>query len=206
MSAEATLGAEPCVHPMATIKDCQLGEWTEVGAYTSMTEVVFEDYSYIMNNADVIYAHIGRFCSIAAYTRLNPGNHPLHRAALHHFTYRSALFDMGKDDDEFFEGRRQRPVVLGPDVWIGHGVVVMPGVTIGAGAAVGSNSVVTKDVAPFTVVAGVPAKPIRQRFPDEVAQGLLDLAWWEWPHHRLRDALPDFRRLGAAEFVAKYRG
>jgi acetyltransferase-like isoleucine patch superfamily enzyme len=115
------------------------------------------------------------------------------------------MFDMGDDDASFFDARRERTVVLGHDVWIGHGAAVMPGVEIGTGAAVGSNAVVTRDVAPFTVVAGSPARPIRQRFPDEVAQGLLELAWWDWPHERIRAALPDFRMLDAAAFVARYR-
>ena len=98
--------------------------------------------------------------------RINPGNHPLWRAALHHFTYRSRSYDLHPEDDrEFFDWRRAHPVVLGDDVWIGHGAILLPGVKIGTGAVVGAGAVVTKDVPPFTIVAGVPAKTLRRRVP-----------------------------------------
>jgi carbonic anhydrase/acetyltransferase-like protein (isoleucine patch superfamily) len=96
--------------------------------------------------------------------------------------------------------------VLGHDVWIGHGAVVLPGVKIGIGAAIGAGAVVSKDVPPFAVVAGVPAKVIRFRFDENVRAGLLELAWWDWSRERLATALPDFRTLGAAQFIAKYGG
>ena len=200
------LGREPVVHPTASVRDSRLGKWTEVGARTKIAESVFGDYSYICEDGNVIYTDIGRFCSIAAGCRINPGNHPLHRAALHHFTYRAFQFDLGDDDDAFFDWRRGDAVTLGHDVWVGHGAVILPGVTVGTGAAIGAGAVVTKDVAPFTIVAGVPAKPIRRRFPEAVIEGLLKLAWWNWPRERLARALIDFRTLDAAAFVAKHRG
>jgi len=202
--APKKLSPEPAVHPAATLRDTRLGAWTEIGARVSVAETEVGDYSYICHDSDVIYCTIGRFCSIAAHTRINPGNHPLDRAALHHFTYRSAQFDMGEDDDAFFDWRRGSPVTIGDDVWIGHGAVVLPGVTIGTGAAIGAGAVVSRDVPPFTIVAGVPAKPIRERFPKDVQEGLLRIAWWNWPAEKLRSALPDLRELTAAQFVAKY--
>lgn len=197
----------PAIHPDAMVRDSVLGPWTRVGARCSLAEVQFGAYSYIVNDASAIYAEIGKFCSIAQAARINPGNHPLHKAALHHFTYRAVSYDVGPEDDaEFFEWRRSHKVTLGHDVWIGHGAVILPGVTIGTGAAVGAGAVVSKDIEPFTVAVGVAARPIRDRFPDKVKQGLMDLAWWDWEHERLREALADFRALGAAEFVEKYRG
>lgn len=198
------LSSEPTVHPSAEVRDSALGAWTDVGARTSLVESTLGDYSYIVNDADVIYSRIGKFCSIAAHTRINPGNHPLNRAALHHFTYRSQQFGLGEDDASFFDWRRHSPVMLGHDVWVGHGAVILPGVSIGHGAAIGAGAVVSKNVSPFTIVAGVPAKPIRTRFPDSVVKGLLHLQWWNWSEDRLREALPDFRQFDAAEFVLKY--
>lgn len=108
-----------------------------------------------------------------------------------------------EDDSEFFEWRRAHRCILGHDVWIGHGATVLPGVTIGTGAVVGAGAVVSKDVPPFTIVGGVPAKPIRERFPSAVRDGLLALAWWDWKHDRLTGALEDFRRHDARAFVEK---
>jgi len=163
------------------------------------------DYSYVVNDSSVIYAEIGKFCSIAAHTRLNPGNHPMWKAAMHHFSYRSVSYQLGEDDDqEFFEWRRSQRVTLGNDVWIGHGAVILPGISVGTGAAVGAGAVVNRDVAPFSVVSGFPAKLLRWRFEEPVREALLRIAWWDWPRQQLREALADFRKLKAEEFVEKY--
>lgn len=78
-----------------------------------------------------------------------------------------------------------RDITVGHDVWIGYEAVIMPGVTIGSGAIIATRAVVTHDVAPFTIVGGNPAKPIRQRFSDEVVADLLDIAWWDWPIEKI---------------------
>lgn len=198
------MSATPRVDPTATVRASVLGAYVAVGARTSVAESTLGDYSYVVNDAQIIYSTIGKFCSIAAQTRLNPGNHPLERAAMHHFTYRSAAYDFGEDDDTFFAWRRAHPVALGHDVWIGHGATVMPGVSIGTGAVVGAGAIVTRDVAPFAIVAGVPARPVRSRFEERTAARLLALAWWDWPHERLAAALPDFRALDAEAFLDRY--
>jgi hypothetical protein len=81
---------------------------------------------------------------------------------------------------------------------------VLPGRTIGIGAVIAAGAVVTKDVAPYAIVAGNPARVIRQRFPSAIADRLLQLAWWNWDHDKLRAALPDFRRLPIESFLAKH--
>lgn len=201
------LAPEPLIDPSATVRDCQLGRYTEIGARTEMSETRFGNYSYIVHDASAIYADIGKFCSIAAFVRINPGNHATWRASQHHFTYRSALygFDLG-DDAAFFDWRRSNAVRIGHDVWVGHGAVIMPGVSIGNGAVVGSSAVVTKDVAPYTIVVGVPARPIKRRFPEDLAARMDALAWWDWDHDTLGERLPDMRRLSAEAFVGKYSG
>ena len=97
-------------------------------------------------------------------------------------------------------------MIIGHDVWIGHGAIILPGRTIGNGAVIAAGAVVTKDVAPYTIVAGVAAKPVKLRFPEKLANALQELAWWDWEHETLRHALPDFRALGAEAFVEKYAG
>jgi phosphonate metabolism protein (transferase hexapeptide repeat family) len=200
-----TLSPAPLIHPTADVRDCVLGAYTEVGARTSLLEVSLADYSYVVNDSNIVYATIGKFCSIAAMTRINPGNHPMQRASQSHFTYRASAYFPGEADDAaFFDWRRSHHVDIGRDVWIGHGAIVLPGRRIGTGAVVAAGAVVTKDVAPYSVVAGNPARVIRQRFADGIAERLQALGWWDWSHDRLRAALPDFRTLPVEAFLEKF--
>jgi phosphonate metabolism protein (transferase hexapeptide repeat family) len=163
------------------------------------------DYSYVVNDSQITYTTIGKFCSIAAMTRINPGNHPMHRASQAHFTYRASAYFPGESDEaEFFEWRRGHHVHIGHDVWIGHGAIVLPGRNIGTGAVIAAGAIATKDVPAYTIVAGNPARPVKRRFPEEITDRLAALAWWDWDHETLRRALPDFRRLAVEDFLAKY--
>jgi phosphonate metabolism protein (transferase hexapeptide repeat family) len=200
-----TLSTTPLVHPSAEVRDCRLGAYCEVGARTQLLEVTLGDYSYIVNDSDAAYATIGKFCSIAAMTRINPGNHPMERASQSHFSYRaSAYFAGAADDMEFFAWRRSHRVTIGHDVWIGHGAIVLPGRSIGTGAVIAAGAVVTKDVPPYGIVAGNPARFIRPRFPDAIAARLQRLAWWDWSHERLAAAVPDFQKLSIDRFLEQY--
>ena len=200
-----TLSTTPLIHPTAEVRDSRLGAYTEVGARTRLLEVVLGDYSYIVNDGEVAYTTFGKFCSIAAMARINPGNHPMARATQSHITYRaSAYFPGERYEEEFFAWRRASPVVIGHDVWIGDGAIILPGRSVGTGAVVAAGAVVTKNVEPYAIVAGNPARVVRQRFSAAVARRLQHLAWWDWDRDRLRAALPDFRRLSAASFLEKY--
>lgn len=204
--AGKTLSIHPTVDPTAKLQETKLGAYCEVGARTILLDVEMGDYSYVVNDAQMTYTTIGKFCSIAAMTRINPGNHPMHRATQAHFTYRaSAYFPGESDDDEFFEWRKSHRVHIGHDVWIGHGTIVLPGRSIGTGAVVAAGAIVTKDVPAYTVVGGNPARPIKRRFSEDVADRLARLAWWDWDHDTLRAALPDFRKLAVEDFLEKYQ-
>ena len=199
------LGLEPVIDPTAKVSKATLGRYTEIGARTAFVESTLGDYSYVVNDANVIYTTIGKFCSIAAMTRINPGNHPMQRASQSHFSYRSsAYFDDAEDDAAFFDWRRAHAVTIGHDVWIGHGAIVLAGRSIGTGAVVAGGAVVTKDVPAYTIVAGNPARPIRRRFPEDIADRLQKLAWWDWEHQRLRKALNDFRNLSVEDFLDRH--
>src|SRR5579871_4716008 len=199
------LSTTPLIDPTAQLRDCSLGAYCEVGARTQLLEVELGDYSYIVNDGDVAYTVIGKFCSIAAMTRINPGNHPMQRASQSHFTYRaSAYFPGAADEAEFFAWRRSHQVRIGHDIWIGHGAIVLAGRTIGTGAVIAAGAVVTKDVPPYAIVAGNPARLIRPRFPQSIAERLQRLAWWDWSHERLHAALPDFRTLPIEGFLERY--
>ena len=203
--ATKVLSQRPLIHPTAEITDCKLGRYTEVGARTQLLEVELADYSYVVNDSDIAYATIGKFCSIAAMTRINPGNHPMHRASQSHFTYRASAYFLGEEDEQlFFAWRRAHRVAIGHDVWIGHGAIVLPGRRIGDGAVIAAGAVVTNEVPAYAIVAGNPARIIRPRFPHDVAERMRALAWWDWPHERLHAALPDFRSMSAEAFLARY--
>lgn len=201
------LGETPLIHETASVRDCTLGRYTEVGARTSLQASELGDYSYIVNDGEVDYTTIGKFTSIAAHVRINPGNHPMWRASQSHFTYRaSAYFADAEDEPDFFAWRKSHPVSIGHDVWIGHGAIILPGRAVGTGAIVAAGAVVTRDVAPYMIVAGVPAKPVRERFPEAIADRLMALRWWDWSHGTLRAALDDFRSLPIEAFLDTYEG
>ncbi|MDX8352544.1 DapH/DapD/GlmU-related protein [Cognatiyoonia sp. IB215182] len=199
------LSEAPTIHPEATVTDCELGVWTEVGKGTMMKEVQMGDYSYITQHCHVVWTTIGKFCSIANSARINPGNHPTWRATQHHSVYRAEAYGLGEDDHDFFQWRKDDWVTIGHDVWIGHGVTITAGVTVGDGAVIGAGAVLTKDVAPYTVVGGVPARFIKRRFSEDQANALRRIALWDWPREKYKSALPDVRSLSIDAFIEKYR-
>lgn len=128
---------------------------------------------------------IGRFCSIAPGVMIGAPEHPTDWLSSHLFAFDDTgpfqgipEFDQIRSRERF-EGHHQR-TAIGHDVWIGRNAVIRRGVTIGNGAIVAAGAVVTKDVPPFTIVAGVPARPLRQRFPAPLAERIQSLAWWNY--------------------------
>jgi phosphonate metabolism protein (transferase hexapeptide repeat family) len=197
----------PFIHPDCHVLNTNFGAYCEVGTGSRIINSTFDDYAYCDRHADIANTTVGKFSNIAAMTRIGPTDHPMANASLHHFLYRSSYYwDDVEDDDTFFAARALRRTVIGPDTWIGHGVIIKPDVTIGAGAVIASGAVVTKDVPPYMIVAGVPATPMRSRFSENVKDRLLNLAWWDWSHAALRTALPDFRSLPAEAFLEMYGG
>ncbi len=189
----------PCIRPGCSVRGSHLGRWTELMPGTKMVDSSLGDYSY---DSDIMSTDIGRFTSIAAATRINPGDHPMGRATQHHCTYRRAQYGFGADDAAFFAWRAEQRVRIGHDVWIGHGAIVMAGVEIGTGAVVGAGAVVTKDVAPYSIVVGTPAKPLRRRFDEATCAALLRIAWWDWDHDTLAARIDELN--DAQTFIRRY--
>lgn len=144
------------------------------------------NYSYVNRGAILFSGTIGRFCSIAHYSQIGAEQHPArHISTSPHLYGTNNLSGVDVVVDEF-----PSPPVIGSDVWIGSAAVVMQGVTVGHGAIIGAGAVVTRNVAPFSIVGGVPAEVIGQRFTADVVDQLLDMAWWDWPVERLTELGP----------------
>lgn len=167
----------------------------EVGDFTIYNDFVHDPRDFQKNN--VLYHYpvngdrlvIGKFCSIACGARflMNSANHALSSLSTYVFPIFYEEWDHGMPVTEAWDHRGD--IVIGNDVWIGYEAVILSGVTIGDGAIVAARSVVTKDVLPYTIVGGVPAKPIRRRFDQETIDALLELHWWDWPLERLAGSL-----------------
>ena len=204
----ARLTAEkPFIHPECEITDSQFGAFVEIGKGSRVAHSTLGDYSYCDRYADIANAQVAKFSNIAAFVRIGATDHPLQTASCHHFLYRSDDYwdDAGRDE-AFFAHRRSRTARIGNDTWIGAGAMIKPEVTVGDGAVVAAGALVTKDVAPYTIVAGTPATPLRERQPREIAERLIALGWWDWDHSALRAALEDFRTLTAEAFLERYEG
>jgi chloramphenicol O-acetyltransferase type B len=124
---------------------------------------------------------IGKYCSVAAGVRFVCGEHSTSRVTT--FPLRTLLFN---ETPENRDAISKGPIVVGNDVWIGTNAVILSGVTVGHGAVIGAGAVITRDVPPYAVVGGVPAKVIKMRFRPDQIESLLDIAWWDWPEERLR--------------------
>ncbi|MET3523079.1 DapH/DapD/GlmU-related protein [Mesorhizobium abyssinicae] len=196
---------EPRIHPTAELKACKLGRYASIGERVVLREVTVGDFSYFERHAEAIYTTIGKFCSIAANSRINALEHPIERLTQHKVSYRPNEYFRWLGVDAAFRERRQaRSVSIGHDVWIGHGAVIMPGITIGNGAIVGANAVVTHDVPAYTIVAGVPARPLRQRFNAGIAARIERLGWWDWPPEKLARAVPDMQAMPIEAFLDRW--
>ncbi|MCJ7872717.1 chloramphenicol acetyltransferase [Phaeobacter sp. J2-8] len=202
------LNAElPVIHDGCTITDTTFGAFVEIGAGSRIAASHFDDYAYCDRSTDIANARIGKFANLASFVRIGATDHPLDTASLHHFLYRSAdYWDEVENDAAWFAKRRARRAEIGHDTWIGHNAQIKPEVTVGHGAVVASGAIVTRDVDPYTIVAGIPAKPMRKRQPADVAERMIALAWWDWDHDTLRARLGDFRSLSAEAFLEKYGG
>jgi phosphonate metabolism protein (transferase hexapeptide repeat family) len=204
-SSLASRDGEPIVHPSAVLRNAKLGRFTEIKERVAFSDSELGDYSYIERHAEAIYAQIGKFCAIASDARINALEHPIERVSQHKMTYRANEYFLGAKLDTEFRARRQgKTVEIGHDVWVGHGAVVMPGVRIGHGAVVAAGAVVTADVAPYAIVAGVPAKFLKWRFEEKISERIIALGWWDWEHDRLAGAVEDMRVLSAGAFLEKW--
>lgn len=179
------------------LKDVVTGPNIEIGDYTIYNDFVRDPRHFEKNN--VLYHYpvngdrlkIGKFCSIACGAKFlfTSGNHSMQ--SLSTYTFPIFYEEWGLDGKAIRSAWDNKgDIVLGNDVWIGYEAVILSGVTIGDGAIVGARAVVTKDVPPYTIVAGVPARPIRKRFDEETIAKLEALRWWDWDEEKIKRCIP----------------
>ena len=186
-------GDTQTVYLNAVVKDPSI----KVGDYTIYNDFVSDPLLFERNN--VLYHYpinherliIGKFCSIACSAKFlfNCANHTLKSLSTYTFPLFYEDWDLEKSDVATAWANKG-DIVIGNDVWIGYEAVIMAGVHIGDGAIIAARTVVTKDVPPYTIVGGVPARPIRKRFDEEVIRKLETLKWWDWPAEKIRHCLP----------------
>lgn len=169
----------------------------EVGDFTIYNDFVNDPRDFEKNN--VLYHYpingdkliIGKFCSIACGAKFifNCANHTLKSLSTYTFPLFFEEWDLPKSEVASAWDNKG-DIVIGNDVWIGYDAVIMAGVNIGDGAIIGTRAVVTKDVEPFSIVGGVPAKEIRKRFSPEIITKLMELKWWNWSEDKIKKYIP----------------
>lgn len=170
-----------------SIRDCKLAKHTRVLPRCNLIRVEMARYSYIGTNTIVSDTKIGAFCSIGSSCSIGGGVHPTDRVSTSPVFYDSSNCFKEKN---YISADSRNPVkqpqtIIGNDVWIGENVFVSAGVNIGDGAVIGAHAVITKDVPPYAIVAGVPAKILRYRFDEATIKELMATQWWEWSEERL---------------------
>lgn len=166
--------------------------YISIGDYTVYNDFVNDPMEFEKNN--VLYQYpinhdklrIGKFCAIACGAKFifNSANHTLSSLSTYPFPIFFEEWDLDVGDITSAWDHKG-DIVVGNDVWIGYEAVILSGVTIGDGAIIGTRAVVTKDVPPYTIVGGVPAKPIKKRFSEDVIQSLMEMRWWDWPEEKI---------------------
>src|SRR5699024_7548340 len=168
----------------------------EIGDYTIYNDFIHDPREFQKNN--VLYHYpinkdrliIGKFCSIACGAKFlfNSANHRI--ASLSTYTFPLFFEEWGLKKENVAQAWDQKgDIMIGNDVWIGYEAVILSGVTIGDGAVIGCRAVVTKDIPPYTIVGGIPAKPIRKRFDEETIKELQKIKWWDWPEEKITEKI-----------------
>lgn len=181
---DTTLAVNATIGDNSRVFNSNLGNEVHIQREAMMYSTIVGDYTYTGRNFTSWHSKIGKFCSISWNVSIGGANHDYERVTTHAFLY--------SNDYDFLNGRKgynrfEAECVIGNDVWIASNACICRGVVIGDGAVIGAGAVVTKNVEPYTIVAGVPAKPIKKRFSDDVINLLLESQWWNLPPQVIRD-------------------
>ena len=173
----------------ASITSSRVSEFCRFAEKSDVRNSTIGDYSTIGRYSKITHTDIGKFCAISWDCTINAVSHPYNHLSIHAFPYVPHA-------GNFVQKRIQehKRVLIGNDVWVGANSVIMPGVKVGDGAVIGANAVVTKDVPPYAIVGGVPAKIIKYRFSDEIILKLIELKWWNLDTAIIKDNIEVFQK------------
>lgn len=179
------------IHKSTFVDDCQIDDFVKVSKQSYLYKSKISSYTYLAGFNNIMNTHIGKFCSIGDFTAIGAGNHPINFISTSPAFYSTHnQCNTTFSDAIYFD--EMKPTIIGNDVWIGAFVVIMGGVTIGDGAVIAAGSFVNKDVAPYEIVGGTPAKFIKKRFSDDEVEKLLEMKWWNKPKEWLHDNFKKF--------------
>lgn len=200
------LSGAASIHPTANVDGASaLGEHSYVGPWCDVVNSTCGRFTFLYGDIRLAEARVAGFASIAKNARIGAEEHPFReRVTSHNFTYFThSMYGMADADDADYLSRRHgKGPVLGYDVWVGHGAVIMAGVHIGNGAVIGANAVVTHDVEPYQIVAGVPARPMGYRFGPDTIAALERIQWWNWSDAELKEWMEELKDV--PRFIRKY--
>jgi acetyltransferase-like isoleucine patch superfamily enzyme len=179
-----------------------LHPFARIERFNHIFRSVIGPHSYTGPYTVMMHVKTGGFCSISWGVTIGPAEHDFSRISSHSFLYNPYDMLRGKDEESAYD-RFATPCELGADVWIGTNATILRGVVIGHGAVIGANAVVNKDVPPYAIVAGVPAKIVKYRFNDETISAMLECRWWELPDEVIRANYELFKGSPTSEIIAK---
>lgn len=202
----------------AKVKDSYIGDSCVVGEFSRVYNSELDNYvkidrnnfilkskigycSYTGQFTNIMNATVGKFCSISWGVTIGGGEHDYHKITTHDFLYNTnSHLNIGIEGYKRFS----KLMKIGNDVWIGTNSTICRGVCIGDGAVIGANSVVTKDVPPYAIVAGCPARIVKYRFDKTIIERLLNLRWWDFPDHKIKENFSLFLENDIEKILCKF--
>lgn len=186
------------------IRNSHLGKYIKIDRNNLLLGVDFGDYSYTGPFDMIFRCKLGRFCSISYGVTIGPPEHDYKKISTHPFVY-DEFYNIAPASELLQTTKFDKELEIGNDVWVGCNATILRGVRVGDGAIIAANALVNKDVPPYAIVAGVPAKVVKYRFSPDIISALLELKWWEWETERIRKNIWLFKSDLSLAMILNYK-